>query len=176
MKRVITAVLIGSATAVSAQELRVLMPTPGQRACYGRMYDRAHLADHPDQLVTFMALELKAPQTPMHREPNTTYRDFDFTLWVKVRGKDQVFWTGDNCDWSYDGKTVRCPVVCDGGEFHITPARQAGSITLTVDREVAFDTNCDSENKAPKVVTGKDDKVFRLDIAQPGLCAQLPKR
>jgi len=151
------------------------MPSPGQSACYGRVYNRVHLADHPDQLVTFMALELKAPQRPLPREPNTTYRDFDFMLWIKVRGKDQVFWTGDNCDWSADRETVRCPVVCDGGEFHIAPARQAGSIMLKVDREVAFNTVCSNEGNAPEVVTGKDDNDFRLDIAQPGLCAQLPK-
>ncbi len=136
----------------------------------------AHLASHPDQLVTEMALELAAAKPPLRREPNMTYRDFNFRLWVKVRGKDQLFWTGDNCDWSADRKTVRCPVACDMGVFHLTPARQSGSIMLTIDREVMFDPDCGTGEKDPAFVTGKDDKIFRLDKAQPTLCSQLPKQ
>lgn len=134
MIRLIAAVLIGSMTSVSAQQLQALMPSPGQSMCYSRFYDRAHLTNHPDQLITTMILEIKAKTPPRHREPNMLYRDFDFRIGLKMRGSNRLLVSGDNCDWSTDRTGVHCSIACDMGHFDRSIARQPGSLMLTLDR------------------------------------------
>ena len=172
MKQLIAAALVGSTTTVSAQQLQALMPSPGQSMCYSRIYDRAHLANHPDQLITTMILEIKAKIPPRHREPNTLYRDFDFRIGLKMRGNNRLIVSGDNCDWSADRMTVHCSIACDMGQFDLSTARQPGSLMLTLDR-LAFEGPC-GENDITEVKAGKDDKIFRLDRASADVCFQMP--
>ena len=156
----------------SAQDLVALMPGAGQSVCYGRVYDRSHLASHPDQLVTSMVLELKATNAPPHREETSPYPDFDFLIGLTLRGNDRQLVTRAGCHWATDRKSVVCGVDCDMGRFEITSAKQSGSLLLTLDR-LSFEADCGGEGQSTEVNAGKDDKIFRLDEARPTLCQPL---
>jgi hypothetical protein len=72
--------------------------------CYSRIYDRAHLGKHPDQLVTSMRLLLTL--------------DGGFVLRVTLRGSDAVLSTDGTCAQRPYGlqltPDLRNPVDCLG--------------------------------------------------------------
>src|SRR5262249_32974405 len=86
------------------------------RGCFVRVYNNAHLAKHPDQLVTRVKLHVFKPN------PGYASRDARFhwfTLKVKVRGKDETLRTGGGCNEEASG--LRCWVDCDGGDIKVAP-------------------------------------------------------
>jgi hypothetical protein len=82
--------------------------------CFVRVYDKAHLAKHPDQIVTAVKLHITKP--PPDLAGNGFYL---FRLKVKVRGKDKTLHTGGGCTEGASG--LGCSVDCDGGGIHVTP-------------------------------------------------------
>jgi hypothetical protein len=63
-------------------------------ACFARTYDRAHLANHPDQLVTSMMLALE-PSGPVARgqlfAPPVIGIPFDFQIAMTKRGDHHLY-------------------------------------------------------------------------------------
>ena len=57
--------------------------------CFVRTYDKAHLAGHPDQLVTAVKLHI------IKWKEDESY--FEFALKVKVRGRNETLHTGGLC-------------------------------------------------------------------------------
>ena len=154
-------------TTLHAQSIEMLVPKTGETKCFGRTYDRAHLSQHPDQLVTSIMLRLKTFQKAEEGE------GFPFMIAVTVRGDDRMHLTGDVCNRSSDARSVRCIVVCDMGAFTITPATRRGSLRVELDR-LAFASDCGGDEQALfELNPGKDDKVFRLDPLLPEKCDAL---
>jgi uncharacterized protein YgiM (DUF1202 family) len=120
---------------------------------YMRVYDRAHLAAHPDQLITLVDLSIVRSSSGHYKH--------EFTLYVRLRGRDKTLKTEGSCE--KDGRGLRCMVECDGGGIHIEPRGYHVMMYLERIRMVTCDQDIDSViDSGEEVRGGKDDRTFHL--------------
>jgi hypothetical protein len=121
--------------------------------CFARVYDRAHLARHPDQTVTAVRLKIMKPD----RRTSFTY---NFALAFKVRGR--------NVSLKAEGPCIgkQCIVECDGGGVRIAPHADHMMMHLDRIRVTAACGDLDGE----ELSGGKDDRVFRLERMNDEVC------
>jgi hypothetical protein len=103
------------ALALLAAPARADAPFDG---CFVRLYDAEHLADHPDQLVTAIALK-------PFPEPTD---GIILNLYLQMRGGVAVMGTA-YCN--QDGEGMTCGLEGDAGGFSLGPGK--GGILLRVD-------------------------------------------
>ena len=134
--------------------------------CFARTYDRAHLARHPDQLITAVKLRIY--------KPPENEAQYWFGAQFKVRGRSKPLNTGGAC---YDvnelderGFTsgVYCFVECDGGGVNVVP--HAGGAMMYLKRIRVAECGQDVIDGGDELTEGKDDRVFRLDRANAAAC------
>lgn len=107
---------------LAAQSPQDLM-FPTRATCYAREYSAAHLAEHPAQRVTSIAL------TPA----DGTGTDPRLQLWVTLTVKD---WPGEQllalgyCE-NNGADTLYCGMEGDAGGFTVTPAK-GGAVLVSV--------------------------------------------
>jgi hypothetical protein len=137
--------------------LRQRIAVSGWR-CLKRIYDRAHLAKHPKQMVTAMAVALKGPVKVETSPGEYNYTSLDVALSFKLR----------------NGKVITKDVTCGADEYQFTCdggfrlRRRDGASAMLV-----AGTYSDQENAAPVMLDtqlGSDDTLFRLDASQESLC------
>ena len=91
----------------------ILAPTVGQKACFSRTYDGAHLRQHPRQQVMAMSFELRYVRTP-----SADIERYEFSMSVRTRARPNTLYTSGVCetnvDSTYPGGNL-CTVDCDGG-------------------------------------------------------------
>ena len=150
--------------------------------CFERHYDAAHLAKHPDQLVTSMTLALD-PNGPVARGSSTIDEGrikipFDFKI-AMTRRADNNLYVQEGYVENRDGK-YRGVVECDGGGFvlRMAPSGVFLSIGLGagyIRMAVVPDPCGESEriNNSVDIERGKDDHTFRLDAASTKVCSRL---
>jgi hypothetical protein len=155
--------------------------TADQEACYGRVYDRAHLAKHPQQKVTSLHIwrslgerrEAENWQPNQREEAIKTFRESGNTLvsaYVTFRDRSGYFYNSLYCG---PGETNRiiCAIDCDGGSFSLEQSRE-NSVLLRNNGFVLIG-GCGEEVEDSKTVffsPGQDDKVFRLDRKSNATC------
>lgn len=178
-------ILALSAAPVPAQEKGSPLPSHmplGKEVCYGRTYDRNHLASHPRQRVTSFHLfrdftPNESAESPSYSAGNLREADGDggiiVSAYVRFRNRPGIFWNGLNCTRTESG-TVRCGIDCDGGGF----ALRGRGETLLVENEgfvVVGGCGASEEDSAQAdfVAPGADDKVFRLDPKPVAECRAL---
>jgi hypothetical protein len=152
-----------------------------QEACFGRVYDRAHLAAHPNQTVTSLYIFRYLGERPQAENWQATRRDeaikrFRQTgqAWVQAfvtfRGR-----TGYFHNWLVCAKEAKegtnCFVECDGGNFDLK--RESARTVLLNNNGFILIGGCSEEVEASKEVyftPGRDDKVFRLEAKAVAIC------
>jgi hypothetical protein len=163
----------------------VTVPAFADRLCFERRYNAAHLAKHPDQLVTSMALALD-PYGPVARNNPTMDEgrikvSFDFKIAMTMRGNKNLYVQMGyvkNSDGKYQGV-----VECDGGGFILQkiPSGVLLSIGLgpgynqSIRMAIVPDPCGESGriNNSVGVERGKDDHTFRLDAVSAQVCSRL---
>lgn len=174
------------ATAGLAQERASPLPRHlplGEDACFGRVYDAAHLKAHPKQRVTAFHLFRDftpdpAMETPQETREALVAQDGDggirVTAYVRFRDRPGLFFNGLHCSRSNDGGKVRCGIECDGGGFLL---KDAGKSLLLENEGFVVVGGCgaseDEEEHADFVKPGADDKLFRLDPLPVAQCRAL---
>lgn len=153
----------------------------GKNACFGRIYDARHLADHPKQRVTSFYLfrdltpdlaKEDRPDTPEERRV-ASGADGNFSLMAYVRFRDKpgkLFWHSLGCHKTENGNT-RCGIDCDGGSFVLKP--QDRSLLLENNGFTVIGGCGESEDEAEErdfVAPGADDKLFRLEPKEVSAC------
>lgn len=151
----------------SASDASIFGREPGGEkayACYTRVYDKAHLADHPKQNTKDMTLFVNSYVDP------DMGRQYQLTLGVHFRKHAKQFLSGGGCSLSSDGKgTLNCAVDCDGGAIDVS-VRDAKSIRVSIP-EGARTWDPESEEEPPgNARFGADDKLFRLDRTSLATC------
>jgi len=129
---------------------------PDALGCFTRTYDRAHLAQHPDQVVTAVKLRI-------YRPPPGNADKYWFLAQFRLRGKEETLRTNGICNEKASG--LRCLVECDGGGVDVVP--RARDATVHLDR--ISGPAC--EDSGRELTGGKDDRVFRLDRDNDAACA-----
>lgn len=120
--RLLTAVLILAALPAQAESPRRAM-FPSDGSCYLRQYSRDHLAKHPDQLVTQIAIG-----------PANGQAEADVLILhvaVYVRGSDEQYRGNAWCENT--GGSLSCNLEGDGGWFSLSPGNK-GALDMKVGR------------------------------------------
>ena len=180
------AVALAVALASAAEAQDRVSPLPrhlplGQEACFGRVYDAAHLKKHPKQRVTaFHLFRDFTPDPNMETMAETreklVARDGEHHVVVKAylrfRDRKRLFTTALSC--STDQGIVHCGIECDGGGFRLQPS---GESLLVQNQGFVVSGGCGSdeseEEKRDFVKPGADDKVFRLDPLPLAQCRSI---
>jgi hypothetical protein len=137
-------------------------PAPG---CYARDYDAAHLASHPEQVVSTMRLRIGEPGADGEAPAE---------LRVVLSGQGRALSEGFSgraltqalvCkDW---GDGPACGVECDGGLFAV--AEDAEGLTLTTDRLLVGDAE-ECGGSFDLVEREGEPVSYRLLRADPSAC------
>jgi hypothetical protein len=181
--------LVGAANTVWAQNgrqerdrlalLQSIGIAPGQSACFGRAYDRAHLASHPDQLVTSMRLLVHRRSASAANRQHLGDEPFDMRMSVTIRGRSEVFRTTASCRWNDNSAgysaALLCMVDCDGGGLALQTSQIRNAIRVRLDYplgRIAMSESCETPegNDVFVLNAGKDDKEFRLDRTRANEC------
>ncbi|TPJ17640.1 hypothetical protein FJW04_08785 [Mesorhizobium sp. B2-7-3] len=169
--------LVGSAFADNALKLTELSPN-GADACFGRVYDAAHLKARPKQKVTRIFFYYgRDPVSRPNEEPNansdTSYNGF---LTTTVRGAKAPEWAGGWCNHeSEDGKSgpIRCGMDCDRTLASLKVDGKGRLILSDLSSDIYLDAGSEEELGAAEYdrqALGKEDDNFRLDPMPAATC------
>jgi hypothetical protein len=120
----IAALLLALATPAHAND---------KSGCFARVYDKTHLAKHPDQLVT-------AAQLHIYPAPRDTGYAHWFKLRFQMRGRVETLQTEGYC--TKEGPALNCHVEGDGGGVQVE--HRAGNVRMSLDR-ITVTSSCGSE-------------------------------
>jgi hypothetical protein len=139
-------------------------------ACFMRHYDEAHMAAHPQQNVTDMAVLVSA------RTDSAGERSYQVGLGVKFEGNQSQMQASAYCGLSLDGEVILgCGIDCDGGQVDVD--MQQGSMMVSIPYGAAvWDPNgADLEpgTLPAGAAWGDDDKSFRLERVDLSECIGL---
>jgi len=154
MRKILVAVV--AALAITTTTANAREP---DTVCYARVYDLAHLAEHPEQLVTAVRLCLQPHDDDGHG------RVADFTLDIKRRGDIKALHALGSCRSDGLNRGISCKVECDGGGVYVEVAGFE-YVLMYIDEGIRIQ-ECGKEDlddgNGIEVTAGRDDKVFRLD-------------
>jgi hypothetical protein len=144
-------------------------------ACFVRVYDAAHLAQHPKQKVTAMMLLVSGEP-----DAETKQVDYSFSMGVKLRGASTRLVSAGDCSHSVAtagaGKstaTFDCSVDCDGGGFAVSLSEDAKAALLTLERVAIWIPGSDDGPERKSLEAGADDHAFQLTRANLSDCLAL---
>jgi hypothetical protein len=155
--------------------------TPDQDVCFGRLYDRNHLASHPNQKVTSLHVfhaadgrrEAENYDPKQKADAQEAFRERGETAvsaFVTFRDRRGMFNNTLICEKD-SGAGVRCYIECDGGSFML---KGESNDTVVLDNNgFVLVGGCGEDVEATESVfldPGKDDKTFRLDRKAASVC------
>jgi hypothetical protein len=165
----------------AAAQARAPLFMADQEACIGRVYDRGHLAKHPDQKVTSIHIFRSLSERPEAENWQQNQRDqaikrfresgeTSVQAFVTFRDRKGYFHNALTCN--KEGKNgVGCYIECDGGSFDIK--RESATTALLNNNGFVLIGGCGEEVEEPEQVyfsPGNDDKVFRLESKPAAVC------
>jgi hypothetical protein len=170
-----TRVLLASIAALSVLSASAAAE-PDVLGCFTRTYNRAHLARHPDQLIT--AVKLHIYESADCQESQSCPW---FNVQFKVRGESKPLLTTGLCRKGFgmfvrnavtpSGSGWMCHVECDGGGVNIVP--RARDAMMYLDRISVATCGGDLIDDGRELTGGKDDRVFRLDRVDAVACTEI---
>jgi hypothetical protein len=146
-------------------------PVPGERICFARSYDAAHLAKHPKQTVSSIRFNLAYVKHDPDQYRKDGQRNYYFQLEVRFRNQPKkAFTTGGDC-FPGDG-VIRCSVDCDGGGVQVRWQKKPETILMEVGSNGYIRLNeCGGgEQKARALRPGADDRTFLLTRMRAEAC------
>ncbi|MCP1849773.1 MULTISPECIES: hypothetical protein [unclassified Bradyrhizobium] len=161
--------------AAAAFHNRMFAGPPGAKAyaCFVRRYDANHLAQHPKQKVSAMKLLVSAEDAPEDKATN-----YSFRLGVAYRHRPGNFDSSGYCNHAIaaeSGHEIRfeCGVDCEGGGITVALSRDNKSAIARLGRIMVWNRNKPDDDAGEALFAGADDKIFRVDRADLGECAEL---
>ena len=193
MKRatVLLVALIASAAHAGAPLDEVIPAEKGNRVCFQRIYDAAHLGQHPRQ--TTAAITVWMRYEPMHGSPGLL---LDFGIGIKRRGEAQPFFAQGDCIWDEQGNKVvggrrlidalnqDAAAVCmmygrpdvfdalsaqEGGYLMFVPGKERETLMLYLDAGLIMVKRADRD-QGIDMKFGAEDRVFRLNRVDLKAC------
>jgi len=158
----------------AAFDNRVFAAPLGEKtyACFVRLYDANHLAQHPKQKVSAMKLLVTAENPPEEKITN-----YSFRLGFKYRHRPGNFDSSGFCSHVVaedKGNEIRfgCGVDCEGGGINVA-MKDDKSALIRLQRIRIWERNKPDDDASNDLVAGADDKIFRVDRAELRECAEL---
>jgi hypothetical protein len=143
-------------------------------ACFNRVYDPGHLAQHPQQNVRTMLVLVKGES----QVDGTTY---GVRIGVTFRKSGVHFETAGGCSAIHDssdadksGNAVHCGVDCDGGSMDVA-IKDAKSVLVSIPygARIWRPGSDEEEPGNSRKRFGRDDKAFRVDKVALNECLSL---
>lgn len=141
-------------------------------ACFTRVYDAGHLAQHPQQNVRTMALLVRA-------NPDVDQPRYELSLGMTFRKSGSHFESSGDCGSIHDTSTVggssataHCGVDCDGGQLDVA-MKDDKSVQVTIPAGVRIWRAGSDDDRDQSRRFGRDDKVFHLEKAALIECLSL---
>ena len=154
MKRIILGLIV---TGAMTQAIGASQAT----GCFVRHYDREHLAEHPNQLLTNVRLLIREAKLRA---------GFDFLLEVKRRGSSNGLLTEGSCE---NDSMLHCTVECDGGGINVSVRPGYAMMYLARIRMATCEDDKNDINKGEEVFGGIDDRVFQLPLVDDAMCSDM---
>ncbi|RWD07604.1 MAG: hypothetical protein EOS58_02230 [Mesorhizobium sp.] len=169
--------VVGAALADDTPKLTELSPN-GADACFGRVYDAAHLKAHPKQKVARIFFYYgHDPVSRPNEEPSTIGgAAYDGFLTTTVRGTKKPEWAAGWCNrQSEDGKSgpIHCGMECDRTLASLKVDDKGRLIVSNVQPDVYLDAGAEEElgtAQYNKQALGSEDDNFRLDPMPAATC------
>ncbi|RWA62597.1 hypothetical protein [Mesorhizobium sp.] len=169
--------VVGAALADDTPKLTELSPN-GADACFGRVYDAAHLKAHPKQKVARIFFYYgHDPVSRPNEEPSTSGgAAYDGFLTTTVRGTKKPEWAAGWCNrQSEDGKSgpIHCGMECDRTLASLKVDDKGRLIVSNVQPDVYLDAGAEEElgtAQYNKQALGSEDDNFRLDPMPAATC------
>jgi hypothetical protein len=141
-------------------------------ACFSRVYDAPHLAQHPRQNVRTMLLLVRA-------NSESDQPKYELRLGVTFRKSGTHFESAGDCGSIHDTSDVggsaaaaHCGVDCDGGSIDVA-IKDAKSVLVSIPYGARiWRAHSDNDSDQAKRF-GADDKAFRLDKTALTECLRL---
>ena len=183
-----SALVVATAAPGVADPLGDLLKKGDGGACYDRVYDEAHLAKNKDQATRSVRLSL------MEYEEGE-----GAAIRIQFVTKSGKFYVAGGCGWAdpanrdIQGKPLieafkakgglDCHATTtedgssaeEGGDFPVD-LRDGKSIVLHMPDAIAAWRSFDLSNPADFFSFGTEDRIFRLDKADPALCSELDEK
>jgi hypothetical protein len=178
--------MIKTTWTVLALSIATMVPAEARAApllgCFAHIYDKVHLAQHPDQIVT--AVKLKIYPSPS--DPSSRW----FAIWIHRRGEYKALHNEGACN--QDGPSTWCYIECGGGGVRLTP-RSNSIILMRLGIQPPFGPNGEAiqrderitmtpcgttdndDGTGVEVTGGKDDHVFLLTRVDDTVCTGIDK-
>lgn len=159
----LVAVAAAGAPTLAQAPFTALFGAAGEGACYTRSYDAAHLAAHPRQRVTSIAIAYR-PITQMKQK--STPQRFEVGLGLRVKGDGELYSRVAYCQPA--GAGFSCGLESDGGQITLT-TNGARGLRLTTGR-----ISIEGNRRFIEVGGAQsDDSTFMMQSAPDSACAAL---
>jgi hypothetical protein len=145
-------------------------------ACFVRSYDAAHLARHPKQTVSAMKMLISAEKLEGDESLSYSYK-----LGVNFRDRKGDYASSYDCGHaemsdSKLGVEVSCHDGCEAGGVVIALAPNSKAIIVKLESVAVWLADKPQDESGQfELKGGTDDKVFRLERADPEMCKSLSK-
>lgn len=148
-------------------------PADKAYACFVRRYDAEHLARHPKQKVSSMKLLISAEYDKEDKQLHNSFR-----LGFRYRHRSGDFDSSGSCShtvFTKHGNEVHlgCGVDCEGGGIGVALSKDDKSAIVRLARVRVWQNNKPDDDAEESLVSGADDKIFRLDRTDTSDCASL---
>ncbi|RWO31119.1 MAG: hypothetical protein EOS10_15490 [Mesorhizobium sp.] len=168
------AAVASTALADDTPELTEISPD-GKDACFGRIYDAAHLKVHPNQKVgRIFFYHGSDPVSPPTEEPSSGPSGYNGFLATTVRGANKPEWVGGWCgkDDPQSGE-IHCGMECDRTMALVNVDEKGRLIVSGVHRNLYLDAGAEDElgeTEFSRQALGTEDDGFRLDRMPAQTC------
>ncbi|WP_407148118.1 hypothetical protein [Bradyrhizobium sp. ORS 86] len=159
----------------AAFDNKMFAGSPGAKgyACFVRQYDANHLTQHPQQKVSAMKLLVTAEE----RAEDKTL-SYSFRLGIGYRHRTGNFDSSGYCNHAVATDAagevrLDCSVDCEGGGINVALSKDDKSAIIRLQKIQVWNRDKPDAEAGDALVAGADDKVFRLDRADAGQCAEL---
>lgn len=116
--RLLIPLMLLATPALAESPIQALFPSDG--SCYLRHYNRSHMASHPDQMVTEIAM---GPASGAR-----SGRVVILNVQVQLRGASEIYQAAAYCENT--GGAVSCGLEGDGGWFQLQPHAKGMKMTV----------------------------------------------
>jgi hypothetical protein len=154
-------------TALADDKLTELSPD-GKDACFGRVYDTAHLKAHPNQKVARIFFYYgNDPVSHPNEEPSTGPSGYNGFVATTVRGAKMPEWIGGWCGkGDPQSSEIHCGMECDRTMASLNVDEKGRLIVSSVQRNLYLDAGAEDElgeKEYARQALGTEDDGFRLD-------------
>jgi len=158
--------LWGGLQGASAQTVDTLggrLPVGSGPKCYAQAFDKNHLAAHPTQRITAMALVV-APATA-----SGDLRLWPYAMIVRMRGEKAALWQTETCRADEAG-ALRCTVACDGGHVTLSAPETGYGLRLELSEHYTLQGGCGDDRRTVVLSAKTEEPSYALDARDMQVC------